>query len=218
MERIDEGYAGYLHGLPFNPYSQYCLFNPENNQIVWKIAALTDEAAEYLIKPMQICDSVFLKKLDSELSVTAKTTNVIPLKSLTDLIANDQTQKSSISFITPSAFKSKGTYVFIPSVRLVFQNLLMRYGQVYGADKEIDPETVDFIDNHVAITSYSIRSRYFDNAMQEGRKLPAFIGDINLSAKGPQQLIGLVRMLITFAEYSGIGIKTSMGMGGVQCK
>ena len=218
MEHVEEEYAAYLHSLPFNPYSQYCLYDSGSNQIVWRINALTDEAAQYLIKPMQGRESLFIKKLGSELQVTAKTLEELPLKSITDLVTNDQAQKSTIEFITPTAFKSKGSYVFIPSVRLIFQNLLMRYGQVYGADKEIDPETIDFIDEHVSITSYSMRSKYFDNVMKDNKKLPAFIGSINLSAKGPQQLLGLVRMLIKFAEYSGIGSKTSMGMGGVQCK
>lgn len=218
MEHIDKEYAERLHGLPFNPYSQCCTFDSENNQIIWKIKALTNEATQHLIKPMQETDFVFLKKLDADLPIVAKTIDETPLRSITDLIAKDPTQKSSIDFVTPTAFKSKGSYVFMPSVRLIFQNLLMRYGQIYGADKDIDPETMRYIDEHVSIASYSIRSKYFGNVTQENKKLPAFVGSISIYAKGPQHLIGLVRMLVKFAEYSGVGIKTSMGMGGVQCK
>ena len=33
MELVDSGYAAELHQLPFNPYSQYCLW--EDDALVW---------------------------------------------------------------------------------------------------------------------------------------------------------------------------------------
>jgi len=218
MERIDDEYAEALHRLPFNPYSQYCQYDHDENQIVWRISALGNEAAERIIEPVLKCDTLFIKRLDAVLPIESKTVNEVSVKSLTDLVVNDTTRKSSIEFMTPTAFKSKGRYVFMPSVGLIFQNLLMHYGQVFGGDKEVDPETIEYIDENAMISAYSLRSRYFENAMQGGRKIPAFIGSVTISAKGPQQLVGLLRMLLKFGEYSGIGIKTSMGMGGVLCK
>ena len=33
---------------------------------------------------------------------------------------------------------------------------------------------------------------------------------------GPQQMVNLMHMLLHFGTYSGVGIKTAMGMGGFQ--
>lgn len=52
--------------------------------------------------------------------------------------------------------------------------------------------------------------------MGKADKIPAFVGSLTLHAAGPQSLRGLVAMLLSFGEASGIGVKTSMGMGGVQ--
>ena len=44
MEHLDDDYAAQLHASTFNPYSQYC-FVGENGEIIWRVSALTDEAA-----------------------------------------------------------------------------------------------------------------------------------------------------------------------------
>lgn len=46
-------------------------------------------------------------------------------------------------------------------------------------------------------------------------KIPAFIGEVIINVRGPQQLSNLANMLIEFGTYSGVGIKTGMGMGGI---
>ena len=104
----------------------------------------------------------------------------------------------------------------MPDVRLIFQNLLMHYNQAYAGDNEIDEDTVSYIAEHTRITSYNLRSRYFPRTMGGSDKIPAFAGSLTLHVSGPQSLRGLVSMLLTFGEASGVGIKTSMGMGGMQ--
>ena len=66
------------------------------------------------------------------------------------------------------------------------------------------------------IVSYKLHSQYFPHVTKD-HKIPAFVGSVVLKCHGPQPMIGLVRMLLKFGEYAGIGIKTSMGMGGVRC-
>ena len=46
-------------------------------------------------------------------------------------------------------------------------------------------------------------------------KIPSFIGNIDIYIRGPQTMTNLVNLLISFAKFSGIGIKTSIGMGGI---
>lgn len=121
-----------------------------------------------------------------------------------------------VRFATPTAFKSKGRYTIMPDVRLIFQNLLMHYNQAYAGDSEIDSETLEYLTERVSITSYNLRSRYFPRTMDRSDKIPAFAGTVTLRAHGPQSLQGLVAMLLTFGEAAGVGVKTSMGMGGMQ--
>ena len=218
MEHVDSEYANALHQLPFNPYSQHCFQEKGTDNYLWRVNALTDEAADRLIRPLMQQDALKLKRFNTDVRIVKKTSETIDLKSLTDLIYEGaESSKLRISFVSPTAFKSKKDYVIVPSVRLIFQNLLMHYSQVYSGSKEIDEETVSYIEQHTRITAYSLRSQYFDNAASNGMKIPAFGGTMTLHAKGATSMVGLMNMLLKFGEYAGVGIKTSMGMGGMKC-
>lgn len=222
MEAIDKGYAGSLHALPFNPYSQYCRREVASGALEWRVNALTDEAAQQIIDPLRTLDQVEVRRHGIKLAVLRQTMETVSLKSLTDIIREktdeERRPKAYMRFMTPTAFKCQGRYVFMPTVRLVLQNIFMHYSQVYEGNCEIDTETLSYIDQHVHMTSYNLRSCYFANVADERRKIPSFIGTMSLRITGPSTLVGLVRMLLRFAEFSGVGIKTSMGMGGVSCQ
>ena len=215
MELINPAYAACLHQLPFNPYSQYVVMDDSGDTLRWRVNILTDEAARQLQSPLLELSSVCLRALDVELAVAKTQVEQIPLKNLTDLMYSSQEPRTSIRFLTPTSFKSKGEYIILPSIRLIFQNLLMRYEQVYSGSKEIDFETVDFIEAHTRVTSYGLKSRYFSNVGGRFGKIPAYIGGMTLSFSGPSTLVGLAKMLLAFGTYSGVGIKTSMGMGAM---
>ncbi len=60
------------------------------------------------------------------------------------------------------------------------------------------------------ICEYKLRSTRF---FVEKTKIPAFIGRVTIKIRGTQDFTRLVNMLLRFGEFSGTGIKTSMGMG-----
>lgn len=217
MECVDGDYAAAVHALPFNPYSQYCCKDGEGDRLIWKVNALTDDAAVRIIDSLARKDSFLIRALDAHCEVSERSIKTIPLKSLTDMVGRKGPEKTYVRFVAPTAFKSGGRYVFMPTTRLILQNLLMHYSQVYEGSKEVDEETISYIEKHVAITSYNLRSQYFTHVMGDRRKVPAFTGSLTLSLNGPQSANGLVRMLLKFGEGAGVGIKTSMGMGGMLC-
>lgn len=215
MEHIDDLYAEQLHASTLNPYSQYCSTN-EKGEIIWRIGALTNDAIEKLIEPASKIEKFTLRNLDKAFIVTRKTRESFGVDRLIEVLKADAPSTFCVGFVSPAAFRSKGRYVIMPDVRLIFQNLLMRYNQVYAGDAEVDPETLDYIVGRVSVSSYNLHSHYFSRTMGESSRIPAFLGSLTLRVEGPQSLRGLVAMLLAFAEVSGIGIKTSMGMGGIQ--
>ena len=216
LECADAQYVGMLHQLSFNPYSQYCFLNGDGN-IVWRVNALTDDAARQLIEPLRLLERVHLRSAGISFDLASSSLSSFDIKRLLDSIYEDGPAKVRMQFVTPTAFKSRGSYVIMPTPRLVFQNLLMHYGQAYEGNKEIDCDTVDFIEQNVHVCSYNLQSRYFDHVAPQGKRIPAFVGSMTLSINGPASMAGLARMLLKFGEYAGIGIKTSMGMGGFVC-
>ena len=126
-------------------------------------------------------------------------------------------QKVRVQFITPTAFKSRGLYAIMPTMKLILQNLLMHYGQVYDNNKEGYEETIDYAEQCTRILAYNLHSNYFGNISGGSKRIPAFVGTMTIGLRGPEMATGLVRMLLRFGEYAGVGIKTSMGMGGFKC-
>lgn len=214
MERVDAGYAALLHELPFNPYSQYCYW--EGESLVWRINALTNEASSHIIEPVRRLDVVEIKAMRASLEVTKTSLETLSLSALTGSVNEPGEDKLRVRFVTPTSFKSQGSYVIMPSVRLVLQNLLMHYGQVYDNNKEGYAETVEYVDRHMRILSYNLRSSYFGHIAGGRQRIPAFVGTMTLGLRGPDMTAGLARMLLRFGEYAGVGIKTSMGMGGLR--
>lgn len=52
----------------------------------------------------------------------------------------------------------------------------------------------------------------------EGIKIPSFIGEIGIRINGTDTMARYVKLLARFGEYSGVGIKTAMGMGAFRIK
>lgn len=216
MEHIDSEYASWLHAQPFNPYSQYCLVGPDKKTLSWHVNTLSEEAFRQIALPLQQIEGFEIRSTGMALKVESLTVSSIGQRELTDMIYGAQDRRIRMEFTTPTAFKRANSYVFMPDVRSVFQNLLMRYYQVYEGSNEVEEETLRYLEQHISITSYRLQSRYFDHV--SGRaKIPGFVGTVTLGLGGPQQVCGLAHMLARFGEYAGIGIKTSMGMGGMRC-
>ncbi len=205
-----------MHSLSFNPYSQACTLN-DKKEAVWTLTALNNDAEEYLLKPICKINQITLRAIDETFTIKSKTSESFLLKEILELLKTCNDSHHTIQFRTPTAFKSQGEYIFMPTSRLIFQNLFMHYSQVYAGSNEIDEETIEYIARHVRISSYNLMSHYFACTAGRRNKIPAFIGKTTLYVGKNQSLQGLVGMLLRFGEYAGVGIKTSMGMGGIHC-
>ena len=64
----------------------------------------------------------------------------------------------------------------------------------------------------VNIVGYNLRSRTFH---LEGIRIPSFIGNITIRIGGNKQFVNLINMLCECGKYSGVGIKTAIGMGAI---
>lgn len=214
MENIDGAYAEQLHASTFNPYSQNATLG-DNGEVIWVLNALNDEAAERIVGPLSKVDAISIRGLGESFAVEKRVEESTPISALLGKIKDDCRSRHRIRFTTPTAFKVRGEYVMMPTTKLLFQNLLMHYNQVYAGSAEVDEDTLAYIDESTRISSYNLRSQYFSRVVN-GKKIPAFIGDITLSISGSQPMQGLAGMLLGFGEYAGVGIKTSMGMGGMR--
>lgn len=214
MEHISAEYATVLHQEGLKPYSQH--IKKEGEEYIWEISALNKEAYCQLILPLSEdkLDTICLKHSDMKLQVVDRKVKLQTYKELIEKYYLGKCDKYiTIRFVTPTSFKSKGSYVNMPELTLIYKSLMNKFDS-FSKDSEIfSMETLEHMLQYSQIVRYSLKSTVFHI---EGVKIPSFIGRITVRVAGPQMLVNLVNMLFQYGTYSGVGIKTAMGMGSIQ--
>ena len=118
-----------------------------------------------------------------------------------------------MEFLTPTAFKSNGRYRIFPEMRYVYQSLMNKYSAASAEMEMYDGETLEQLAEHSSVVCYRLHSTFFP---LEGVKIPSFKGEITVKVGGTQTMARYARLLARFGEYSGLGIKTAMGMGNIK--
>lgn len=95
----------------------------------------------------------------------------------------------------------------------MYQSCMNKYDAVMKDESMIDEETLEQLCENSRVIRYDLKSVPFH---LEGIKIPAFIGKITIKLTGTQTLANFAHLLLQFGTYSGIGIKTAIGMGAVK--
>lgn len=215
MDIVSESFAEKMHVSAYRPFSQNTEF--VNGQLIWTVNLLNDEAYENIAKVIlsESFNEIYIKDRDAFLQIESK--EIISI-SYDDLLKKHYMYESpsryvNIMFTSPTAFKSNGKYVIFPTSQLIFDGLIRRYD--FSSDKTelTDDKLYELIEKNTSIVEYKLKSVKF---MLEGVKIPAFIGQITIKIGGANEFERLMNMLLEYGEYSGVGIKTAMGMGSIK--
>ena len=214
MENIDTEYAKLLHEQVINPYSQYLI--KKENCTVWCINTLTKEAYKNIIK--RLIDNEFsgFSIKDKKVNVKIKEKRLIHMdkQELMKQFYEEVGQKFyNIEFATPTSFKSNGKYVIFPNIEMIFKSLMNKYTYTSSELDMYDEDTLEQIVNSCEITRYNLHSTSFP---LEKVNIPAYKGSLSIRVNKGDTMSRYIRLLLKFGEYSGIGIKSSIGMGAVK--
>lgn len=218
LEIMSDAYADKCHNSQLNPYSQYVL--RQGNYYQWIIHLLTDEASQEIGDRLMASDfkSFKIKAADNLLiHIQGKEVAYLAEKQLAELFYQESaSSKLRVEFLSPCSFKQAGRNIIYPDIRLIFQSLIQRYTAfIDQSDEEVNQELLAEIVNAVEITSYRLRTDYFK---VHNHPIPAFRGNIHIKIHANQTLKNYIYSLLRFGEYSGLGVKTAMGMGALVVK
>ena len=136
-----------------------------------------------------------------------------------------------LRFISPTAFHSKGHNLPFPLPFLVFQSLVMRWEAFTGM--VLPDNLLTFVEYFVMLSRYRGQTEIL--TFKQKSKQVGFVGEVEFTItrsnnkfkhKDPQlhqqlkssyqEYALILNMLAEFAFYSGVGIKTTSGMGMVK--
>jgi CRISPR-associated endoribonuclease Cas6 len=205
-----------LHDNSLRPFSQY-IVPVSDGMVEWHIGAWDDVVSDAIAKALMSLMKIEIKHKDITLNVQDVNRSILTEKEfISRFFANASPSRYyNLDFVTPCTHKSGGEYVLFPSAGLIVQSLYMRFCAFSQEVSIDDPEVLEHLCEHTSIVYYSLRSARY--SFKE-RKIRGYIGRVTLAIRGPEQIARLVGMLLSFAEYAGVGIKTSLGMGGCKVK
>ena len=215
MEHVTTEFGDKAHIAGTRDYSQNIRKNRDDKWI-WTINTLDDEAGKNIIESISKLNEIELKS--KELIVPLENIKTVET-SFDELFERhyygDKKPQRYINlrFVTPTAFKSEGKYVNIPTVRLIISSLMSKYDAISTETTLKGYDTLEQITEQIEISRYNLKSCQFQ---LEGTKIPAFIGNVVLFVNGNTNLVSMVNMLADFGQYSGIGINSAIGMGAVK--
>lgn len=214
MDQLESDEASLMHLNGTKPFTVNVVY--KYPQVIFEVNLLTEEIAEILSKIL-LADSLTSFELKSATQkiyhIQNKQVEFLKEEELTAAFYNEKPQRRiKLLFKTPTSFKSQAEYIFYPDVRLLFQSLMRKYNYIFEGNENIDKELLQSICENVRISKYQLRSNYY--SIHQAR-IPSFTGQITLFCTGTETLVSYVNVLLRFAEYAGIGIKTAMGMGAV---
>lgn len=215
MERLDTAYVEFLHNQQLHPYSQYVTSTEAGP--VWNIHTLNREAYENIILRFLDGPKTFtLRHNKQEVSIKSHQIKTLEKSELLETFYHEQASNNfELEFLTPTAFKQNGHYMILPDIRLLSQNLMMKYSASSETVNMTDEEALEQIVSHTFITRHRIQSRSFPI---EGAKVSGFTGHVTFRCKGTETMSRYLRLLLSFGEFSGIGIKSSVGMGAIRLR
>ena len=212
--KISGEYAQRLHEQKkYHPVSQRLYINHSDQTANWEVVLFNDACDEFG-KALEE-DSFYIKDNDMELTVILRETAEYTSEGIMELarLSEYAGGKTDIYFSTPTAFKQNGEYLIFPSVELLIKSAAEKWSALDERVALNDPDAVRMLISGIRITSYNLKSSYY---RMKNVKIPAFTGKITLSAKLPPPLMEIYLLIIEFIALSGIGIKNTLGMGGVR--
>lgn len=203
LEQVQSYYASALHSHTITPISQYVRDNH------WYIHLMDADAIHHFSPCIEGLSELSLNRLQDICRVTD-----IQAHSYDDpQVWMDCSDTFILRFVTPTAFKSAGRYQVMPTPRLIINSLMQKWNSFWGERFPIPiTQALENAVSALCISSEGLRKEYF---IIKGNTVPGAVGELEVKLGGEKE-DRTIAMLLNFSQLSGIGIKTSLGMGGIQ--
>lgn len=215
MELLPSDYAQILHLPELKPYTLHMERRGDDYYLI--CTTMNRDAYILMIENVLLKLDVFhIRHHDQDVHIVDKKLFTQDKKEISHAFYNqDCGNMVQIQFVSPTAFKKNGTFIFFPDIRLIYQSLMNKYDAVSDTESFLDIDVLEKLTQATKIVSYNIRSEYFH---VEGVRIPAFVGNIKLRISANQTMVNFANMLFEYGKYSGVGVKCSLGMGAIRLK
>lgn len=205
VKRMPDGFAELLHRDGFTPISQYV------SDDKWYLTALNTPTAEAVEQALPKLERTALHRLNQE--VIFGTPRVRTISSPESFLDAKPEAALTLRFRTPTAFKCGGYYRMLPTEQLLLQSLMQKWNSCFPEECPIEDEGggLEAMAQGLVYRSVQLESRPFSI---KHAQIPGAVGTVVCDNRCRDFHRTLASALLEFGSYSGVGIKTALGMGG----
>lgn len=214
LENAPSEFGTLVHQNTVVPVSQF--FVPKAGMWCWTVNLLGENCARVLSPCLERERAYYLDKDHACLRVEKLERHIVEdVDTLFALAEKSKGNPHILRFQTPTAFKSQRRYVTLPSPWLLIQNLMNRWnGCITQCPiEDADGQGLHALANGLVFRQFQLESQVYH---LKGNGIPGFVGELTVENKLQGFHQQLADALLLFAAYSGVGIKTTLGMGGIE--
>ncbi len=207
MEHIPFSLGEKYHNDGFTPIRQYIY--RKNGLYLWTVT-LFGEAISPLESALTVGSLWHLHR--ENIRLTCQSVETSPLLFPEDFFYRDE-QKNILTFHSATAFKQKKQYQNIPSTHLLFQSLSRKWNEAFPTAmiEDQDGKGIESMAQGVYFKDYFLKQEKY---LLKNQEISGFVGKLQLGFRLSGFHLELCKALLEFGNYSGVGIKTALGMGG----
>lgn len=206
MKLIPEDEAEILHNNSLQPFSLFTMHIPDENLVLARLSVLTDEW-KHLCDVLASCPSLKIYGMKHPLVLQNVSKNATPdIQDEAALLCSD---KVRLHILSPAIYRSSGKSYCTPVLSRFFRSVIEKYNKFI---KPLDEQAALSIIDGLHIQSYQLSGNQYNISGNIYNGMTGFT-DIIMPKKTDDALV--LKQLLAFAQYSGIGAKTAVGMGGI---
>lgn len=199
-----------MHLQGEHPIAHFLCFSPEKQSLIWTVNLLNDAARQVVFPVLESAKEIPLH----ELTLPVSEVRTFPAISAEELIRSGRSRsetRAKIAFLSPCAFKQSGRYTIFPQETLLLQSLIAHWNAAFPEYALIDSDALQALQQGLHIVDYNLHTTRY---LLKETRIPAFQGNVTIEARLAPPLLELWNALLSFASHGGVGIKTTLGMGG----
>lgn len=216
LEDVPPEFGLAVHKNDITPISQF--LSIESEGLYWTVSLLGEQTERHLSPLLEHKTQYFLKSSHAAFFVSEIEKLQFPDADALFERAASHGAPHRLRFCTATAFKSQGHYVILPTMRLIVQNLMKKWNGCFEDTcpiEDTDGQGMEALAAGLSCTGFQLQDTAFH---LKGSTIPGFVGTMTIQNRLTGFHRELLNVLLHFADFSGIGIKTSLGMGGVLCE
>ena len=187
LELLPPEGASWLHETGSKCLSQSLRYEKNQDAYLWTVNMLSERATKLLAPVLADVQKVFIENQEFD-------------------ILYRQVQQTTMEALLSQGVNSN-------QERLLLQSLINRWNEIFTTCPIEDEDVFAALLAGIHIVDYRLQTSRF---LLKSVRIPGFSGSCVLSARLAPPLLELWNTLLSFAHYAGMGIKTSLGMGGTR--